>query len=387
MSCPTHPLAEPCRTSPAAVNQVPTPVASAWEAEVGRRMNGDASHPWAARALSSTVPAGPPVSWRDRLGDHALLGAAAVATVALVTVGLTHPHWQREVGLVAAVALALLALFGGHVVMHARRRSRAQQFRAAQERVELSLRAQVADSEARHLRLAAFSELAAQVAHEVRNPLSAIVLNAELLEDELHACIHASPEVKRLARAVSAEAERLTELTNEYLTFARLPRPSSRRQPLSPLVEEAAHFSRSEAERGGVSVRLDLDPAAAAHVDERLFRQVLLNLLRNAVDAMPGGGTLTLRTEVGADRVSVDVLDTGPGVPPAVAEAIFEPFFSTKAHGTGLGLAVARKVARDHGGELRLLPSARGAWFRFELPLEAPPPAGTTHAPALEVGA
>jgi signal transduction histidine kinase len=368
MSYPTCHLPDTLAATVPAGRRLPMPVATAWESEIERGMAADEAAPTPVAEPAGAPEGLPPVALRQRLGDYALLSISAVAAVSLLAVVLTHALWQVEQGIVTALAFAVLALAGGHIALRARRRGRAAEFRAAQARVEFALRARVADSEARHVRLAAFSELAAQIAHEVRNPLSAIVLNAELLEDELHACIHASPEVKRLARAVSAEAERLTELTNEYLTFARLPRPASTPQALAPLLEEAACFSRSEAERAGVALELDLDRSASAVVDARLLRQVLLNLLRNAVDAMPGGGRLTLRTSLQGGRVALDVIDTGPGVPPAQHEAIFEPFFSTKPHGTGLGLAVARKVARDHGGDLRLLPAPRGAWFRIDLP-------------------
>lgn len=361
---------------------LPPPVASAWEIEVERSI-AEATHatpPTLDTGAEEAVEA-PPISPGQRLGDYGLLALAAVAAATLLAVALANAT-PPTLGVLPAAALAAVALVAAHLLLLARRRSRAAEQGAARARVELALRARVVASEARHVRLAAFSELAAQIAHEVRNPLSAIVLNAELLEDELHACIHASPEVKRLARAVSAEAERLTELTNEYLTFARLPRVSSRPQPLAPMLEEVAHFSRSEAERSNVTLVLELDPAAEAAVDQRLIRQVLLNLMRNAIDAMPDGGRLTLRTSVEDGRVLVDVADTGPGVPAALQESVFEPFFSTKTHGTGLGLAVARKVARDHGGDLRILPSPGGAWFRFDLPAVDSTPADGEAAPA-----
>lgn len=375
MSChPCEPSNHHALALPPA-RQVPPPVTSAWEVEVERGMAAtrEPSEHVEEPRLAEPV-ALPQPTLGQRLADYAPLGLAAIAAATLLAVVLAPAQWRLGLQVLPAVALALVALVAAHLLLLARRRSRAAEHSAARAEVELALRARVADSEARHMRLAAFSELAAQIAHEVRNPLSAIVLNAELLEDELHACIHASPEVKRLARAVSAEAERLTELTNEYLTFARMPRPSSRPQRLSPLLEEVARFSRSEAERSGVQLALELDPAAEAVVDERLIRQVLLNLLRNAIDAMPGGGRLTLRTSVDDGRVLVDVSDTGPGIAPALHESVFEPFFSTKPHGTGLGLAVARKVARDHGGDLRIVPGPGGAWFRFDLPAAVSPP-------------
>ena len=391
MSC--HPCEPASRPLPGlnTGRHVPPPVAAAWEAEVARGV-GDvlagAGAPPAAAPPVSNVPSAAdasPATGRERLGDYAMLGFAALGAFTLLAVVLRHAHGQAELELVLVAALAAVALVAAHLLMRTRRRSRAAEHSAARAEVELALRARVADSEARQMRLAAFSELAAQIAHEVRNPLSAIVLNAELLEEELHACIHASPEVKRLARAVSAEAERLTELTNEHLTFARLPQPASTPHSLAPPLEEVAHFSRHAAERAGVSLHLDLDPSAAAVVDAKLLRQVLINLLRNGVEAMPGGGWLTLRTSVEGGRVSVDVVDTGPGVPAALQESIFEPFFSTKNHGTGLGLAVARKVARDHGGDLRLLPSAGGAWFRIDLPAAPCPPPEAADTPRAAV--
>lgn len=365
----SHPCDSPSLQSRDTGGRLPGAVATAWEVEVGRNLaEADGATPVPVPAAKPAVLELAPLTAAQRVGDYALLAVAGAAALTLLTVVVTHARWQSDIPLVLAASLAGVALVAAHLLLLTRRRTRAAEQAAARAQVELALRARVADTEARHLRLAAFSELAAQIAHEVRNPLSAIVLNAELLEDELHACIHASPEVKRLARAVSAEAERLTELTNEYLTFARLPRPSTTSQRLAPLLEEVVRFTRGEVERCGVTLALELDPAVAAVVDAKLVRQVLLNLIRNAIDAMPGGGRLTLRTSAEKGRVRIDVIDDGPGIPPGLHASAFEPFFSTKPHGTGLGLAVARKVARDHGGDLRIVPTPRGAWLRFDLP-------------------
>ena len=155
-----------------------------------------------------------------------------------------------------------MLLVTGHGVLRLRRRARQAAYDAERAVHEAELRRLMAESETRRQRLTTFSRLAAELAHEVRNPLSSIVLNTELLEDELHACIHASPEVKRLARAVGAEAERLSVLTDEYLTFARMPQPASQPQRLGDVVDEVACFSRGAAARAGVSVVVEQRPAA-----------------------------------------------------------------------------------------------------------------------------
>lgn len=200
-------------------------------------------------------------------------------------------------------------------------------------------------------RLAAMGRLAAQVAHEIRNPLSSIGLNCELLADDVRAVSQQNPEVDRLLGAISKEIDRLTELTDGYLRYARLPDATKRVADLGPVVTDVADFVRPDFERRGlhlaVEVPTSLPPLA---IDPSQVRLALLNLLRNAADATGTGHTVTMSVQKLERAIQIAVDDEGPGIAEAAAAHLFEPFFSTKQDGTGLGLSVTRDVAIEHGG-------------------------------------
>ncbi|HWV37081.1 MAG TPA: HAMP domain-containing protein, partial [Vulgatibacter sp.] len=146
-------------------------------------------------------------------------------------------------------------------------------------------------------KLATVGRMAAQITHEIRNPLSSIGLNAELLAEELPDGA-AGDEARRLCAAISAEVDRLAEITEEYLRYARLPKPSLEREDLSALVRDLVAFVGPELEASGVAIELDLPDDLPAEIDENQLRQALLNLVRNAMEAMPDGGTLRIAGRV-----------------------------------------------------------------------------------------
>lgn len=300
-----------------------------------------------------------------------LLGACALAGFMV-----THAQAWHEWPL---LLLATAALVLGHLALRNHARRVAAERDAQRTAEQLTWRAQVADCESRRLRLAAFSQLAAQIAHEVRNPLSSIVLNTELLEDELTpAGAIDVAEARTLVTAIRHEAERLHALTHEYVTFARLPAANFSTSDLNAILRDVAQFVREEADRGGVHIALDLDPALVpAVLDPQQVRQVVLNLVKNSLDAQPGGGQIVLRTQSEASDVVLEVRDSGPGIPTPQRGLIFEPFFSTKASGTGLGLAVVSRVVREHGGRISVANDG-GAVFTLHLPRSGPPPAETS---------
>ncbi|MGO8971780.1 MAG: ATP-binding protein [Myxococcaceae bacterium] len=206
-------------------------------------------------------------------------------------------------------------------------------------------------------RLAAVGRVSAQVAHEVRNPLSSIGLNTELLEEVVKKAHFAAPseerEAQQLLAAISGEVDRLTEVTDQYLRLARLPRPVLVPEDVNQLLARVLDFSGQELERAGVKVERDLDASAPrALADEAQLRQVFLNLLRNSREAMPTGGTLRVGSRVAGEEVEVTISDSGAGIPEEVQGRLFEPFFSTKSGGTGLGLALARQILEGHGGSI-----------------------------------
>jgi signal transduction histidine kinase len=204
-------------------------------------------------------------------------------------------------------------------------------------------------------RLAAIGEMAAHVTHEIRNPLSSMGLNVELLEEEL-ASVTDMAEAQQLVRAIKREIERLAELSDEYLRLARRPTPNLERDNLADLVREVVDFIRPELDKAKVSCEVHIDdPLPSVAFDEAQIKQALLNLVRNAREAMPPtGGSLWLRVGASQEGDGVDLVvdDNGSGIDVEVREKVFDPFFTTKSGGTGLGLAVTRQIVEAHGGTI-----------------------------------
>jgi two-component system, NtrC family, sensor kinase len=242
-------------------------------------------------------------------------------------------------------------------------------------------------------RLATVGRMAAQITHEVRNPLASIGLYAELLGDEIGAS--ASDEPRRLVRSIISEVDRLTEITETYLRFARLPRPKLEREDLGAIVTGVLEFSRAELSQAGIALELDVAadlPEVAA--DEAQLRQALLNLVRNAREAMstsssgaapvPSPAAVHGRLRVGVTargggpgegqggdaQVVVTVSDSGAGIARENLGKIFDPFFSTKERGTGLGLALVQQIVVEHGGRVDV-ESAPDTGTRFTLTFPA----------------
>jgi len=229
-------------------------------------------------------------------------------------------------------------------------------------------------------RLAAVGRISAHITHEIRNPLNSLGLNAELLADEIEP--GASAEARSLLRAITREVDRLNGVAEEYLRFARLPRPVMAREELNEILGGLVDFVSPEMTGAGVTVMrelgADLPPIWA---DEGQLRAAFLNLLRNSREAMSAGGTVVVRTVRTADGgVEATVTDTGPGIPPERLERIFDPFFSTKSGGTGLGLAFTLQVVTEHGGTIRCQSEVgRGTSFSVCIP-PAPDDAGGEEA-------
>ncbi len=219
-------------------------------------------------------------------------------------------------------------------------------------------------------RLAAVGKMAAMITHEVRNPLSSIGLNTELLEDELG---ENSSEARDLCRAIHREVDRLTAITEEYLRFARLPKPKLAAEPINPMVGALAAFVREDLAARDVKLVTELAPGdPIAQIDAGQIRQCLINLVRNAADAVVAnkGGTVVLRTKTSGKRIEISVIDDGVGIPPEVLPRLFDPFFSTKEGGSGLGLALTQQIVRDHGGDLAVQSVAgRGTTFTLSIPV------------------
>ncbi|MFZ0427504.1 MAG: ATP-binding protein [Acidobacteriota bacterium] len=217
-------------------------------------------------------------------------------------------------------------------------------------------------------RLAALGQLSAGIAHEIRNPLGSIKGSIEILESE----IPDSHPKHEFIEIIKEETARLNRLVGEFLEFARPARPTVAAASLNDLIESARSLVAQKAERSGIVVSTDLDPSIPPlALDSDQIRQVLLNVLINAVQAMSDGGRLSIcsRYRKGAARAVIEISDTGPGMPPEQIEHIFDPFFSTKPEGTGLGLSISHQLVENHGGRITARAnSGPGLTLRIELP-------------------
>ena len=224
-------------------------------------------------------------------------------------------------------------------------------------------------------RLATIGRMAAHVTHEVRNPLSSMSLNLELLEEEL-AAPEGHAEAAALVAAIKAEVERLSRVAEQYLAAARTPRLELEPQSVEEVVGACMRFVEPELLQAGVRPLVVVDPdLPRVPMDAARIRQALLNLVRNAREAMPQGGALgccpapALRVERTATGVSLAVEDEGAGIPEEDRRTVFDPFYTTKERGTGLGLAVTRAIVDAHGGAIRCEARAEGGTrFVIELP-------------------
>jgi len=233
-------------------------------------------------------------------------------------------------------------------------------------------------------RLAVIGKLAAQITHEVRNPLSSIGLNAELLEDELGNLPDPAP-ARRAMRAIADEVQRLKNITEEYLQFARLPRPERAPVDVGALIQQFLAFFAREVAAANVTLAADVRAHAEGGpapilCDAAQVRQALLNVARNALEALraqpaPRAIQVSLAAEPDGG-VAIRVEDNGPGIDAAVRDRLFEPFVTGKPHGTGLGLALVREILTEHGGSARAespVHDGRGAAIVLTLPGPAVP--------------
>ena len=254
--------------------------------------------------------------------------------------------------------------------------------RAAVERVRTAERRARASE-----RLAELGAMTSGLAHEIRNPLSTITLNAQILAEAIEDLPIDPDEKSRLTRRVGTlyrETDRLSAILADFLRYAGELRLSREEADVNLLVDELVDFFHPQAERQGVRLRADLEPGGLqASVDVPQLKQAVLNLMLNAVQAMsvqnPNNGTpeliLKTRREVsgGRDREGsavIHVIDTGPGMDGETRRKIFEPYYSTKKGGTGLGLPTTRRIVEAHGGTLEIYSEpGRGTDFAIRLPL------------------
>jgi two-component system, NtrC family, sensor histidine kinase HydH len=316
-------------------------------------------------------------------GPWATLAWTTVSSLAYCSFLIPALQGGLELGAEGETILAIRILFFYLAAMLVNRfvmdnRDQVQRYRELSERLEETNRQlQRAEADARRSeRLAALGQLSAGLAHEIRNPLGVIKGSAEMLQQKLQG---AEPLAGELAGYISAEVNRLNALVARFLDFARPAHLDLHPQRVCEIIDRSLESVLAQSPSSKVRVERHYSPVPEILADEQLCERIFVNLIQNACQAMEASandGEEVLSISVapaasgGRSGVSVAIDDTGPGVPPEAREQIFNPFFTTKKDGVGLGLAIVAKIVDDHRGTIKLEndDSKPGAHFRIFLP-------------------
>jgi signal transduction histidine kinase len=223
-------------------------------------------------------------------------------------------------------------------------------------------------------RMAELGMLTGGLAHEIKNPLSTVQLNLQLLSEDLSR--HDPPHARMTRRldTVQRETSRLRDILDDFLRYAGKLELDRREVELNSLLEELVDFFYPQAQLNRVQLRLKhhVEPVRA-HVDARLIKQTMLNLMLNALQAIDHGGEIILALSVQGEQARIDVTDTGSGITLEDVQRIFQAYYSRKKGGTGLGLAMARRIIEEHGGRISVQSEVgKGSVFSVFLPLHPP---------------
>jgi PAS domain S-box-containing protein len=220
--------------------------------------------------------------------------------------------------------------------------------------------------------LASLTTLAAGVAHEIKNPLGSIGIHIQLIQKALkkQGCLEQETADKYL-EVINEEIERLNGIVVDFLFAVRPMDTNMKRMDVHKVIEELVDFVRYELEQAGVRIEKKLKTGLPRlDIDQKYLKQALLNIVKNGQAAMPHGGTLTIATREEEGYVHIDIADTGVGIDEEKVAKIFEPYYTTKETGSGLGLTVAYKVINEHGGEISVKSKeGKGTTFTFSLPI------------------
>ena len=231
-------------------------------------------------------------------------------------------------------------------------------------------------------KMAVVGTFASGLAHEVRNPLNSIALQLSILERRIAPLpATVAGEIKELVGVIREEVKRLDNLVGDFLQFSRSNRVQYRPASLDELLDEVMRLLRPEARAASVTLKRQRigEPIPDLRVDPEKMKQVVINLVQNAIEAMPGGGVVTVESGLVGGRATMVVKDEGPGLPEGLD--VFQLFVTTKAQGTGLGLSIAQQIVLEHGGEIAASSEpGRGATFTVSLPVERPEPAAGDEA-------
>lgn len=318
-------------------------------------------------AFDTVPPAAIPRSW-CWWGAAAGVATALVDIASMTALGVRFEINGRDVGWLVAMffgsSFAILGWLVGAQLQSRRRERAADAIIRAQREAIHTTRVRLAQNE----KLAALGQLAAAIAHEVRNPLAVIRSSAQNLSESAP-----SAEATRACSFIIEEIDRLSRVVSSLLAYARPVNVVARPVAPSELVSRAALLAREDLASRHIRLETRVAPdLAAVRADPDLVCQVLLGLLGNAAAAIDDSGEIAIEARAVEDGVEVAVADSGPGVPAEIRGKIFDPFFTTRPRGTGLGLAVAREIVEAHGGRIEVgdRPGG-GARFAVRLPAMA----------------
>jgi signal transduction histidine kinase len=314
----------------------------------------------------------PVISAATSLGLAGLFVATALACGAYLSFILYLPpgysvsDWPV---LILREATFPIAGFLTYELLEANRAATRRAQLAAEQLAEANKQLRKAEAQVRRTeRLAALGQLSAGLAHEIRNPLSTIKGSAEMLLKNMDADGAVSHE---LAGFISSEVDRTNALVTRFLDFARPLALRLEKTEIAEVIDEAVAEVEQHTPPLDVSIYKNYTPDIPPFLlDRQLIERVLYNLLLNAAQASPPEGTITVKTRQSGDTVEIDVIDRGSGIAPKDKESIFNPFFTTKPSGVGLGLAIVSKIVDEHGGQIMVdsEPGA-GSTFRVFLPI------------------
>jgi hypothetical protein len=219
-------------------------------------------------------------------------------------------------------------------------------------------------------RLAAISRVSSGVAHEVKNPLNAILLHVEVARAKL---AKGDTDIEQQMEIISREILRLDRVVKTFLDFARPVELNLQTMSLGDLLAEVVDLARPQAEAAKIRITADVEPGdVSIRADHDLVKQALLNIVVNSMEAMPNGGELRLESVAHEDTVEVRVSDTGQGIPPELREKIFRLYFTTKKEGSGIGLAMTFRIVQLHDGTIDFASEpGKGTTFYIRLPIAA----------------
>jgi signal transduction histidine kinase len=236
---------------------------------------------------------------------------------------------------------------------------------------DITERTLIEDQMRRMERFMGLGTLAAGLHHEIKNPLSALSLHVQLLEESLEG--NQDYDVGEHLGVLKTEITRINGVLESFRNFASLATLKRSHTDLSQLVKQTAELIRPKSEQQHVELKLNLpsQPPPLISADSARLEQVLLNLVLNSLDSMRQGGTLGLSLHQDNGTIKIDVADTGPGIPENVQGRIFDPYFTTKTDGSGMGLALCDKVIQQHNGQIAFQTSSKGTVFQISLPVDS----------------